>query len=142
MQTADVRALAAGLDQLTHWLRRHTKQAVSASSITALTRLATDGPLRISDLAAQEAISQPGVTVLVNRLAEAGYAERVPDPTDRRATLVRITQAGQAVLNDRLAARAQLLRAALGELDDDDQHLLAAALPAIERLVATSPDID
>ena len=139
MQTSDVKALAAELDRLMHWLRRNTPQAVSASSITALDRLATEGPLRVSELAAREAISQPGVTVLVHRLAEAGYAERVPDPTDRRATLVRITEAGRAVLSERLAVRAKALRARLAELGDEDQRLLLAALPAIERLVNTTP---
>ena len=139
MQTSDVKALAAELDRLMHWLRRNTPQAVSASSITALDRLATEGPLRVSELAAREAISQPGVTVLVHRLAEAGYAERVPDPTDRRATLVRITDAGRAVLSERLAVRAKALRARLAELDDEDQRLLLSALPAIERLVNTTP---
>jgi DNA-binding MarR family transcriptional regulator len=137
MRLSDVRTLATGIDRLTFWLRRHTTQAVSSSTITALDRLATEGPLRVSDLAAREAMTQPGVTMLVNRLAEAGYAERAADPTDRRAALVRITGAGRAVLADRNAARAQVLRARLAELSDEDQQLLAAALPAIERLVAT-----
>jgi DNA-binding MarR family transcriptional regulator len=77
--------------------------------------------------------------MLVNRLADAGYAERVADPTDRRAALVRVTAAGEAVLTDRQTVRAELLRERLAELSDDDQRLLSAALPAIERLVATGP---
>jgi DNA-binding MarR family transcriptional regulator len=136
LRLADVRALASGIDRLTMWLRRQTPQVLSSSSITALDRLATEGPLRVSELAAREAISQPGVTGLVHRLAEAGYAERVPDPTDRRASLVRITDTGRAVLGDRYTARAQLLRSRLSELSDEDRRLLMAALPAIERLVA------
>jgi DNA-binding MarR family transcriptional regulator len=94
--------------------------------------------LRVSELAAREAMTQPGVTLLVNRLAEAGYAERVPDPTDRRATLVRITAAGQAALADRHAQRAAVLRARMAMLSERDQHLLTAALPAIERLIDTN----
>ena len=140
MQLTEARSLATTLDRLTTWLRRQTPQQVSASTITALDRLASEGPLRVSDLAAREAMTQPGVTMLVNRLAEAGYAERVPDPTDRRAALVRITDAGRAVLTERTANRAQVLRARLAELSDEDQHLLVAALPAIERLVGASPD--
>jgi DNA-binding MarR family transcriptional regulator len=139
MRLTDARQLATSIERLTMWLRRHTAQAVSSSTITALDRLAVEGPLRVSDLAAREAMTQPGVTMLVHRLADAGYAERVPDPTDRRAALVRITDAGRAVLTDRYAARAQVLRARLAELSDEDQQLLAAALPAIERLVA-NPD--
>jgi DNA-binding MarR family transcriptional regulator len=140
MQLTEARSLATALDRLTMWLRRHTPQTVSASTITALDRLATEGPLRVSDLAAREAMTQPGVTMLVNRLAEAGLAERVPDPTDRRAALVRITDAGRTVLDQRTANRAQVLRARLAELDDEDQQLLAAALPAIERLVDLPSD--
>ncbi|HKC28851.1 MAG TPA: MarR family transcriptional regulator, partial [Jatrophihabitans sp.] len=77
MRVADARAFAAGIEQLTHWLRRHAPQSVSASTIAALDRLATEGPLRVSELATREAMTQPGVTMLVNRLADAGYAERV-----------------------------------------------------------------
>jgi DNA-binding MarR family transcriptional regulator len=138
MKAAEVRALAAAIERLTLWLRRQSPQVVSSSTITALDRLATEGPLRISDLAAREAMTQPGVTMLVHRMAEAGYAERVPDPTDGRATLVRITSAGRAVLADRLATRAEVLRAHLSQLSDVDQQRLLAALPALERLVVTS----
>lgn len=138
LRQAEVRAISVGLDRLTIWLRREAPQTLSASTISALLRLAAEGPLRVSDLATREAITQPGVTMLANRLSEAGYVERIPDPTDRRATLVRITDAGRAVLAERDAARAQVLRARLAELDEADQHLLLAALPAIERLVATA----
>jgi DNA-binding MarR family transcriptional regulator len=134
---SDVRALAQGLDRLAIWLRRQAPATLSSSTITALDRLQTEGPLRVSELAAREAMTQPGVTLLVNRLAEAGYAERVSDPTDRRAALVRITPAGQAALAERHAQRAAVLRARMAVLSDHDQHLLTAALPAIERLLGT-----
>lgn len=140
LRLSDARALASGLDRLVYWLRRQTPTEVSSSTITALDRLRGEGPLRVSELAVREAMTQPGVTMLVNRLAEAGYAQRVPDPTDRRASLVRITAQGEAVLTARHAARAEILRAALAELGEDDQRLLNAALPAIERLVATESE--
>lgn len=132
----DVRALVQGLDRLTTWLRRETPSTMSASTITALDRLRSEGPLRVSELASREAMTQPGVTLLVNRLAEAGLAERVPDPTDGRASLVRITPAGQAALAERQTRRAAVLRDRIALLSDADQQLLTAALPAIERLVA------
>ncbi len=137
MRLSDVRALAAGVDRLTTWLRRQTPVQVSSTTITALDRLVTEGPLRVSELAKRESMTQPGVTILVNRLAEAGYAQRVPDPTDGRAALVRILPAGRDVLAARHADRAEVLRRRLAQLSDDDQALLSAALPAIERLVAS-----
>jgi DNA-binding MarR family transcriptional regulator len=40
------------------------------------------------------------VTNIVDRLQGDGLVRRVPHPTDRRATLVEITEAGGAVLED------------------------------------------
>jgi DNA-binding MarR family transcriptional regulator len=141
MRLSDVRALAESIDQLAVWLRRSVPPEISSSAVSALHRLSTEGPLRVSDLAVREAMTQPGVTMLVNRLSDAGYTERVPDPTDRRAALVRITPAGTALLDARHSARADLLRARIAELDVADRDLLVAALPAIERLVPSRPDI-
>ena len=139
MRISDVRQLAASLERVSTWLRRQGSPSVSSTTLSALDRLTSGGPLRVSELAAAEAISQPGVTVLVNRMAESGWAERVPDPTDRRATLVRATESGAQVLARRYAARAELLRSRIAELGDEDQALLTAALPALERLVAAAP---
>lgn len=138
---ADARSLAAGINQLVLWLRRHTTPEFSSSTITALDRLRLEGPLRVSELAAREAMSQPGSTLLVNRLADAGYAERVPDPTDGRASLVRITSTGEAVLRRREDQRAEALRERMENLSEADRTLITAALPAIERLVATDKDL-
>lgn len=138
VRMSDVRALAQGVDQLAMWLRRAAPASMSSSTITALERLAGDGPLRVSELAVREAMTQPGITMLVNRLADAGLAERVPDPTDGRAALVRITDAGKAALAERHAQRAAALRDRMAQLSATDQQLLTAALPAIERLI--TPD--
>src|SRR5690348_17096317 len=110
LRLTDARALAQGIDRLTIWLRRQSPTTLSSSTVTALDRLQAEGPLRVSELAVREAMTQPGVTLLVNRLAGAGYAERVPDPTDGRATLVQITPAGVAALRERHAVRAEVLR--------------------------------
>jgi DNA-binding MarR family transcriptional regulator len=51
---------------------------------------------RVTDLAEQARISKQTATFLVDQLERAGYAERVPDPTDARARLVRIAARGEA----------------------------------------------
>jgi DNA-binding MarR family transcriptional regulator len=134
-RTADTAELADAIDRLTMWLRRRVPTAVSSSTITTLDALAVNGPLRISDLAEREAISQPGMTSLVNRLEAAGQAERVSDPTDGRAALVRITEAGRALLTQRHAARALVLERELRDLDAADRAALRAAVPAVHRLI-------
>ncbi|MGH8860389.1 MAG: MarR family winged helix-turn-helix transcriptional regulator [Jatrophihabitantaceae bacterium] len=133
-------AVADVVDRLSMWLRRQVPAAVSSSTITTLDTLNAHGPLRVSELADREAISQPGMTTLVNRLEAAGHAERVADPTDGRAALVRITATGRAILAQRHTARTDLLRLELQHLDDADRAALAAAVPAIQRLIALTKE--
>jgi DNA-binding MarR family transcriptional regulator len=49
---------------------------------------------RVTDLAEQAGITKQTAGFLVDQLERAGYVERVPDPADRRARLVRITERG------------------------------------------------
>lgn len=132
-------AVAAALEQLAMWVRRNAPSQLSTSTITTLDTLASKGPLRISQLADHEAISQPGMTTLVNRLEAAGYAERIADPTDGRAALVRITDAGRNVLAQRHLTRTAALRSELRHLDEAALASLAAALPAIQQLTGYQP---
>ncbi len=46
---------------------------------------------RLSVLAARAQIAKQTATALVDKLERAGYVERVPDPRDGRARLVRLT---------------------------------------------------
>ena len=53
---------------------------------------------RVSVLAERAQVAKQTATALVDKLERAGYVERVPDPTDGRARLVRMTSRGQAVI--------------------------------------------
>lgn len=52
------------------------------------------GGSRLTDLAEQAQITKQSAGFLIDQLARAGYVERVPDPTDARARLVRIAPRG------------------------------------------------
>ena len=52
------------------------------------------GGSRLTDLAAQAAITKQSAGFLVDQLERGGYVERVPDPADGRARLVRIAARG------------------------------------------------
>src|SRR4051812_36848702 len=56
-------------------------------------RVADQGS-RVTDLAEQAGITKQTAGFLVDQLERAGYVERVPDPVDGRARLVRITERG------------------------------------------------
>jgi DNA-binding MarR family transcriptional regulator len=50
------------------------------------------GGSRLTDLAEQALITKQSAGFLVDQLERAGYVERVPDPSDARARLVRATE--------------------------------------------------
>jgi DNA-binding MarR family transcriptional regulator len=56
-------------------------------------RIGPDGS-RLTDLAEQAQITKQSAGFLVDQLERAGYVERVPDPTDARARLVRVAARG------------------------------------------------
>jgi DNA-binding MarR family transcriptional regulator len=56
-------------------------------------RIAPEGS-RLTDLAAQASITKQSAGFLVDQLERNGYVERVPDPADGRARLVRIAERG------------------------------------------------
>jgi DNA-binding MarR family transcriptional regulator len=50
--------------------------------------------MRASELAALAGMTKPSIGYLIEYLEQHGYVERVPDPSDGRAQLVRLTQRG------------------------------------------------
>ena len=139
--SAELSRLAEALEQAASWVRRTTPRAEwSLTAGTVLDRLGREGPQRVTELVAREAISQPGMTGLIARLAAAGMVERGPDPTDGRATLVSITAAGRDWLAERHAVRAQRVAAQLRRLPEADREALLAATAALTKLAAQDPD--
>jgi DNA-binding MarR family transcriptional regulator len=50
---------------------------------------------RLTELAERAQITKQTASFLVDQVERAGYAQRVPDPGDRRARLVRLTDRGR-----------------------------------------------
>jgi DNA-binding MarR family transcriptional regulator len=56
--------------------------------------------IRMSDLARKVVLTKSGLTARVDRLEELGMLRRVPDPDDRRATRVLLTDEGAETLHE------------------------------------------
>lgn len=86
-------------------LERRAYEAVVAAGFTDITmaqaRVASrigSGGTRLVDLAAQARVTKQTAGFLVEQLERAGYVERVPDATDGRARLVRLTSRAEPVV--------------------------------------------
>jgi DNA-binding MarR family transcriptional regulator len=88
--------------------------------------------------AAREQVTQSAITQIVTRLEQDGLVERQRDPSDGRAVLVHITAPGAAIIDGRRAERMARLGELAGRLTPADREAIAAALPALARLVALS----
>ena len=78
--------------------------------------------LRMGELAARARLSKQTLTTMVRLLERDGLVGRVPDPDDRRATRVYLTERGRSfhpVAEDVLAELDALVRARLSPTDVD-----------------------
>lgn len=98
--------------------------------------------IRLTDLADAALMTKQSMGYLVDDLEALGYVERAPDPSDRRAKLVRLTERGRRVdetvrqvildIDDEWAARlgpqeyeqlTRLLRALIASLEAEESAL-------------------
>jgi DNA-binding MarR family transcriptional regulator len=134
-------AIAEGLERLISLIRvLNPSSGLSLTTASTLRRLSRHGPQRLSELALSEGVTQPAMTQLVSRLERQGLAERRGDPRDRRVVMVHLTSIGEQVLRDRQAHRAGQLSQLLAALPPADEHAIAAALPALNRLIELASD--
>jgi DNA-binding MarR family transcriptional regulator len=75
------------------------------------------------------------VSTLVGDLTTAGYLERAPDPDNRRAVRLTLTPAATSLIDGYTDHRRRIAVAAATQLDQADIDALAAALPALHRLL-------
>jgi DNA-binding MarR family transcriptional regulator len=68
--------------------------------LAALRRSGAPFELTPTQLLRSTLLSSGGMTKRLDRLAEAGFVERRPDPDDRRGTLVALTAKGKAVVDE------------------------------------------
>jgi DNA-binding MarR family transcriptional regulator len=64
---------------------------IGATELDALEHLEADGPLTQRQLGERLSLTSGAITMLVDRLEEAGWVSRSRHPTDRRSVLVELT---------------------------------------------------
>lgn len=88
-----------GLGEVRRELGRHALAGLGSPGFVALAAVCAHGPLRVSEVAQRLAVDVSVVSRQIAALDAAGYVMRKPDPLDRRAHQVVVTEAGQAVLD-------------------------------------------
>jgi DNA-binding MarR family transcriptional regulator len=117
-------------------LRQEAGVELSPSLTAALATVGRHGPLTPSELAARERIQRPTATRVLARLEELGLTVRTPDPQDRRSSLVAVTEAGSALLDELRTRKTAFLAERLDGLDADERAVLDRAADILERMLA------
>jgi DNA-binding MarR family transcriptional regulator len=103
----------------------------------AVSYLTIHGDRGQNELAADLGLSSSTSTALVDRMEAQGIAERCPHPSDRRRTLVRLTDRGHAVVE----VSRQWLLAGFHDVPRPELEALATTLRSIaERLAERSAE--
>ena len=129
-------ALGSALYGLATRAVRRSPRDLTLTSSATLATLDRTGPRRITDLAVIEGVTQPAMTVLVRVMEESGLVERRGDTSDKRVTLVSLTEAGASYVRARRRAGVDAFVRLIDELTDDEVEALVAALPALQHLAA------
>ena len=127
---AYVRAVALAEPLQRELAARH---GISLGDLHAVHVLARLGEIPISRYGAEVGVPRSTITNLVDRLERAGLVERLPGPTDRRVTLVRLAPAGRKAVEETGLLRQSQVATRLFALDPAAQATLAELL---ERVVA------
>jgi DNA-binding MarR family transcriptional regulator len=86
------------------------------------------GPRTQSQLAADTGFEQPTITLSVRQLEAAGLVVRKPSPTDRRATIVELSDRGRALLPELRAAWRRLAEQTVAGLSSTSSGQLTDVL--------------
>ena len=122
--------------RLSRRIRTNSVDELTPSQQAVFASIAKNGPATVGRIAELEHVQPPSASKIVASLEARGLVERRSDPDDRRCSLIATTPSGLTYLDEVRAAGRSWLAAQLTELDGADVGALAAALPALEQLVA------
>lgn len=138
MQGPALTDVATQLNTVSIHLVRRARTADAAlgvppGQLSALSVLVFGGERTIAQLAEAEQVTSPTMTRIVDGLERAALADRQPHPRDGRATLVRATRQGRAVMERGRRRRVDLLTTVLGQLPAEDLRAVERAVAALAR---------
>ncbi|GIT92944.1 hypothetical protein JANAI62_34020 [Jannaschia pagri] len=106
-------------------LRLQGSGATRGPRVAALARLAKDGPATMRDLATELSVSPQAITGLVDALEADGLVGREKHPTDRRKTVIRVSDHAAATAKAARAARTDDLSRLFDDISKEDRAAFA-----------------
>jgi DNA-binding MarR family transcriptional regulator len=111
-------------------------ETLGLSQLSALATLDRFGPLSPTALAEHERIQPPSMTRVIAALEARDLIARGAHPSDRRQSVIAITDAGHKIVVEDRRRRQAWLAQRIEELEEDERARLRAALPILQRFGA------
>ncbi|MFE3854873.1 MarR family winged helix-turn-helix transcriptional regulator [Streptomyces griseorubiginosus] len=95
------------------------------AAVALLRQVADTEPMRPGELANRLGVEASHVTRTVQQLQKSGYVTRVPDPEDRRAQRIQLTETGQQAIDRIRDVGARGMQLALADWSPEELRQLA-----------------
>jgi len=115
-------------------VRREAGEDTTMPQFRVLAQIAA-GPLTLSVLAKKRRVSPQSMSELVQVLVERGWIARAPDPSDRRQSLLQLTDHGRLHYERADAQTLRRLAPLMAQLGPDELAAVRLALPALRRVL-------
>jgi DNA-binding MarR family transcriptional regulator len=121
---AELELATRGLLELNVAVLEQMEKKIGLAPLRALQSLERLGPSLVIELGDDLDLLPSTASRLSDRLADAGWITRRVSPTNRRATLLELTDAGRAVLSELLTLRMDALNTVAQQMSNDDRAAL------------------
>jgi DNA-binding MarR family transcriptional regulator len=136
----DAAAIRQGTTRLARLMRSgRSAGALSTNKISVLSHLRSRGPSTPGVIATADRQQPQSLTRVFSELAQAGLIIRTVAESDRRQSIVSLTEAGQAELDQDLAERDAWLAAAIADLSETERGVLLLAARLMDRIADRWP---
>jgi DNA-binding MarR family transcriptional regulator len=110
------------------WLKPLGLTFESFSLIVTLRRSGAPYELNPTALYRESLLTSGAITNRIDRVEDEGLVKRLPDPNDRRGTIVRLTAKGRSLADRAIKLHFEALAETLAALDRSERKQLAALL--------------
>ncbi len=129
--------IAMQFNAVSHWLMLE----LTFAQARALFILAAQKELTVSQLARLLNVGNPTASILVQQLVERGLVTRTEHPTDRRHTIISLSQKGTEIGAGRREAREKQWQRWLSHLSIEELNALARGLSALTGVVKKETEL-
>jgi DNA-binding MarR family transcriptional regulator len=133
-ETSPAVSLRVAVTRIYRALRMSAENNVTPSQASALARIEQTEPVRLGVLAHLEGVSAASMSKVVESLEAQDLLVRVPDPLDGRVSMVQISPTGRKMIQELRSASTRAIEGALDSMSADEQLLINASLPVLEKL--------